>query len=100
MRRLSRRELGQLTAAMAAVGAVPAAAQTATYTGPLTGLSGLADRRFDPVAYSLDVFAAAPRKLRFQSRTQRQAEAWQKALRAKLTELIGGFPADRTPLQA
>ena len=60
---------------------------------------GLDDRRFDPVAYTLDLYAAAPRRLRFQARTRSEAEAWQKQLRSKLTELVGGFPAERRPLR-
>ena len=97
---LSRRDLAQIVAGMAASRAIPARAyaQAAaqgtagpTYIGPLTSVDhGIEDRHFDPVA---------PRKLRFQARTRTQAEAWQKKLRAKLTELIGGFPADRPPLR-
>jgi dienelactone hydrolase len=71
-----------------------------SYGGPLTGVTtGLEGRAFDPVAYSRELLAAAPRRLRFQARTRRDAEAWQKALRAKVTELVGGFPAERTPLR-
>jgi dienelactone hydrolase len=66
----------------------------------LTGVAPLTDRDFDPVAYTMDLFAAAPRQLRFQARTRSDAEAWQKTLRAKLTELVGGFPRERAPLQA
>src|SRR5688500_9953979 len=70
------------------------------YVGPLTGVTkGLEGRRFDPVAYTLDLYSAAPRRLRFQARARNEAEAWQKTLRAKLTELIGGFPAARQPLR-
>jgi dienelactone hydrolase len=91
---------------MAAAGAAPVAAgrdtapQEPPYIGPLTGVAPLADRRFDPVAYTLERFPEAPRKLRFQARTRAAAEAWQKTLRARLTELVGGFPAERAPLQA
>src|SRR5207247_1977212 len=60
---------------------------------------GLDDRRFDPVAFTRDLYAAAPRQLRFQARTGSEAEAWQKTLRSKLTELIGGFPTERQPLR-
>ncbi len=41
-----------------------------------------------------------PRRLRFQARTRAQASEWQQTLRAKVTELIGGFPSDRQPLRA
>jgi dienelactone hydrolase len=74
--------------------------QPSSYIGPLTGVAkGLEDRRFDPVAYTRDLYAAAPRQLRFRARTRREAEVWQKTLRSKLTELIGGFPMARSPLR-
>jgi dienelactone hydrolase len=70
------------------------------YAGPLTGNErGLEDRRFDPVAFSRDLYAAAPRRLRFQARTRPEAEQWQRELAAKVTELVGGFPTDRAPLR-
>jgi len=105
-KRLTRRELGRLTAGLVAANAVtPAAgAQTpapaSTYIGPLTGVDrGLEDRRFDPVAFARDLYAAAQRRLRFQARTRAEAEAWQRELAAKLTDLVGGFPAARSPLR-
>ena len=74
--------------------------QPTNYIGPLTGITkGLEDRRFDPVAFTRDLYAAAPRQLRFQARTRAEAEKWQQQLRAKLTELIGGFPSQRQPLR-
>jgi dienelactone hydrolase len=51
------------------------------------------------VAFARDLYAAAPRRLRFQARTRAEADAWQRELGAKLTELIGGFPVDRSPLR-
>ncbi len=103
MRKVSRRELGRMAAAVTAARALPLGAQTPTssgYVGPLTGITkGLDDRRFDPVAFTLDRYRAAPRRLRFQARTRAQAEEWQSTLRAKVTELIGGFPSERQPLR-
>jgi len=100
MKKISRRELGALAASLAAARSVAAQAQGATYAGPLTGItSGLEGRKFDPVAYTVDRYAAAPRRLRFQAGSRAEAERWQTTLRTKLTELIGGFPSDRTPLQ-
>jgi dienelactone hydrolase len=103
MTKLSRRELGRLAAAMTATRMAHLGAQTrqpAGYIGPLTGVtSGVDDRRFDPVLYARDRFSAAPRRLRFQARTRPEAEAWQKTLRAKITELVGGFPSSRSPLR-
>jgi len=92
-----------MAAAVTAARALPLGAQTPTssgYVGPLTGITkGLDDRRFDPVAFTLDRYRAAPRRLRFQARTRAQAEEWQSTLRAKVTELIGGFPSERQPLR-
>jgi dienelactone hydrolase len=99
----SRRELVRLAAAIAAARAVRLDAQTpapSSYIGPLTGVTrGLDDRRFDPVEYARDLYAAAPRRLRFQARTRSAAESWQQTLRSKVTELVGGFPAKRHPLR-
>jgi dienelactone hydrolase len=101
---MSRRKLVQLAAGITAANAVRVDGQApvaSTYIGPLTGVAkGLEDRRFDPVEYSHGLFAAAPRRLRFEARTRPQAEKWQKTLRSKLTELMGGFPEARPPLRA
>jgi Abhydrolase family len=107
MKKVTRRELGKLAAGLTAASAVRLRAQAggqtsprSGYVGPLTGVDqGLDGRRFDPVAYSLDRFDAAPMKLRFQARTRAQAEAWQTQLRGKVVELLGGFPAERSPLR-
>ena len=105
MSRVSRRELGKIAAGVAATAALPVSAQTPVagatgYVGPLTGVtSGIADRRFDPVAFTRDLYASTPRRLRFQATTRAQGEVWQRDLRAKLTELMGGFPSERVPLR-
>ncbi len=103
MARLSRRELVQLAGGITVASAVRPGTQTAapaTYIGPLTGVTkGIEDRRFDPVEFTRDRYAAAPRHLRFNARTRSEAEEWQKRLRAKLTELVGGFAAARAPLR-
>ena len=98
-----------MLAAAPAMGAVAAAAdpdglsqaeQPPTYTGPLTGVTnGIDDRHFDPVVFTRDLYAAAPRRLRFQAHTRREAEEWQRTLYAKLTDLVGGFPSERAPLR-
>jgi len=103
MDKVSRRELGRLAAGLAAAHALPLGAREqspSTYVGPLTGVaSGLADRGFDPVVYIRELYAAAPRQLRFQARTRTDGERWQAALRTKLTELLGGFPPQRPSLR-
>ncbi len=99
MKPISRRHLARLAAG--AITAQAAAAPQASYVGPLTGVQkGLQDRRFDPVAYTMDLFDAAPRRLRFQARSPKEARAWQRKLAAKVTELLGGFPAAPAPLKA
>lgn len=113
MKRISRRDLGRLAAGamsagklgsaglgLAAAAAAPQQPKSA-YVGALTGIepARLEDRRFDPVAYTRDLYAAAPRRLRFEAQNLRQAEAWQRKARAKLVELIGGFPSERVPLR-
>jgi dienelactone hydrolase len=103
MKKLSRRELAHMAAGLAAAPISRVFGQLAaasTYIGPLTGVDkSLEGRGFDPVAYTLDLYAAAPRRLRFQARSRAEAQRWQKKLRMKLTELIGGFPAQRQPLR-
>ena len=103
MRKVTRRELARMLAAAPALRALPIGAQASTpspYIGPLTGITkGLEDRGFDPVAFTRNLYAAAPRRLRFEARTRGQAETWQQQLRAKLTELVGGFPSQREPLR-
>jgi dienelactone hydrolase len=91
-RRISRRELG-----LAALGG--AALAQSQYTGALDGFEAKVDlAAFDPVEFSRKLYAGAPLRLTFRSVTRRQAEAWQKRLRVRLTELLGGFPGQRPPL--
>ncbi|MPZ19134.1 MAG: acetylxylan esterase [Luteitalea sp.] len=100
---LSRRELVQWAGGLAAAHVVGLDAQTSApsdYIGPLTGVTkGIEDRQFDPVVYTRDLYAAAPRRLRFRARTRGEAEEWQKTLRTKLTELVGDLPTERPPLR-
>lgn len=54
----------------------------------------------DPVAWTLRRYDLAPLHMTFRATTEADALGWQLELRAKLTELLGGFPAQRTPLDA
>ena len=105
MKKVTRREVGKMVAAAAAAGAARGtraqAPRPGNYIGPLTGVdpAALQGRQLDPVAYTLQLYGSAPRQLRFQARTRSEAEAWQKKLRAKLVELVGGFPSPRVPLK-
>lgn len=56
--------------------------------------------RFDPVAYSRWRHENAPLRLRFNAKTPAQVKSWQRKLRSKLEELVGGFPAVKAPLDA
>ena len=109
-KKISRRDAGKIVAGLAAAHAASAAvgnAQTppvpgaSAYIGPLTGVAPgrIEGRQFDPVAYTRERYASAPRQLRFQARTRADAEAWQAALRSRLAELLGGFPSERVPLR-
>jgi dienelactone hydrolase len=103
MKKMSRRELARILAAVPALRALPADGQAPApsgYIGPLTGVTtGIDDRHFDPVLFSRDLYAAAPRRMRFTARSREQVGQWQRQLRTKLTELIGGFPRERPPLR-
>lgn len=90
---LTRRQLAALaSSAMMA----QAQQQQPEYTGALDGLEEKVNlKAFDPVAWSLDRYNSAPMKLRFQANNRKQAEAWQKKLREKVRELVGGTPQPR-----
>lgn len=60
----------------------------------------LDDQALDPVYWTRMRHDSAPLRMAFRAENRKQAEAWQKHLRVKLTELLGGFPATKTPLNA
>jgi dienelactone hydrolase len=98
---MTRRELGKLAAAGGAA-FLPAARSGAQnkYGGPLEGFEDKVDAaEFDPVLYTRKLYESAPLRLTFRAQNRKQAETWQKRLRAKLTGLVGGFPAQRAALQ-
>jgi dienelactone hydrolase len=88
--RITRRAL-----AIAAVGAA-AVAQTKTeetnYHGALDGLEDKVKLpEFDSLDFTRKLYEKAPLKLTFRATSRKDAEAWQKRLRAKMLELMGGF---------
>ena len=94
--RITRRQL-----ALAAAGAASAASapqnspnqDSISYGGALEGFDAKVDAKsFDPVLWTLNRHDSAPLKLTFRATTRKQAEAWQKTLRAKIVELVGGLP--------
>ena len=56
--------------------------------------------QLDTLAFSHEMYDQASRALAFQASTSREAEEWQRDLRAKLVELLGGFPDERCELHA
>ena len=95
---MTRRQLGKLAAGAALLQKSPAAENH--YTGALDGLeSKIEPAAFDPVVFSRQLYESAPLKLTYQAQNRKQAEAWQKQLRAKITELVGGFPPAHGALQ-
>jgi dienelactone hydrolase len=100
---MTRRELGKLAAAGGAALLQkdrPLKAEN-KYTGALDGLETKVDvKSFDPVGFTHKLYESAPLRMTFRAQNRKQAESWQKQFRAKLTELVGGFPSVRTPLQA
>ena len=97
---MTRRDLGKAVLAsgtLMQVKAVPA--DNPTYTGALDGfMDKVNGAGFDPVLFTHKLYESAPLRLSFQAQNRRDAELWQKNLRAKVTELIGGFPAKRVGL--
>lgn len=84
---MTRRQLG-----------VSAAAAAALARGQGNSGVTLHDARLDPVAWTLANYQDAPLQLTFRASNKTQAEQWQQQLRAKLTELLGGFPSSRGAL--
>jgi Dienelactone hydrolase and related enzymes len=71
------------------------------YIGPLNGSEPKVNlENFDPVRFSQRLYDSAPLRLTFRAQTQKQAEAWQKKLHAKLVELLGPFPVSSPSLNA
>jgi dienelactone hydrolase len=95
---MTRRELAKLAAAGALAQAASSAATT--YTGALDGFENKVDpSEFDPMVFAKKLYETAPLRLTFKAKDKKAAEDWQKKLYAKVTELLGGFPAQRTPLK-
>ena len=63
------------------------------YHGALDGFeSKVKLPEFDTLTYTRSLYPEAPVKMTFRATTRRDAELWQKRLRAKVLELVGGFP--------
>jgi dienelactone hydrolase len=94
---MTRRDLAKLAAA-APLLQNGAQAET-SYTGALGGFENKVDTsEFDPIVFAKKLYEKAPLQLAFNARDKKAAEAWQKKLHTKVTELLGGFPTERIPL--
>src|SRR5207253_773566 len=81
--------------------AVAQAQPVKKYGGALEGFEAKVDMKsFDPVTWTLERYKSAPLRLTFRASNRRDAEAWQRQLRAKLIELLGGFPDKRGDVHA
>ena len=98
--KLTRRELG-LAGMSAALAPAAGAATESTYTGALDGFEDRVETAaFDPVFWARSRYQDAPLQMTFRASNPREAERWQKELRTKVTELIGGFPSKKAPLES
>jgi dienelactone hydrolase len=95
--KINRRRFGLAAAALTTAAAAPAA--ETTYTGALDGFEGKVSMpAFDPVAWTMQRHANAPMALTYKPGNKKATEAWQKKLRVKVQELVGGFPKTKSPL--
>jgi len=99
-RKLTRREVGLAGMSAALVPAASAATEPA-YTGALDGFEGRVETAaFDPVSWTRYRYEDAPLRMTFRASKPREAQRWQRELRAKVTELIGGFPSKKAALKS
>lgn len=95
---MTRRELARWAVA-GAVALEYVEAAEGPYTGALDGFEGQVDLgNFDAVRYTQNLHDSAPLRMTFQARNREAAGVWQIALRRKVVELLGGFPAERFSL--
>src|SRR5215510_8387280 len=91
---MTRRTLAKLAAGSGVLYQAQAQqAAAAKYPGALDGFENKVDvNNFDPVYWGRKLHEAAPLRMTFKAANRRQAEEWQKKLRPKIVEMIGGFP--------
>jgi dienelactone hydrolase len=68
------------------------------YRGPL-GNSEVNDRQLDSLQFSLSSYASIKPSMSFTATSEAAAREWQKRVRRKLIELLGGFPSTHAALQ-
>src|SRR5213083_1060977 len=68
------------------------------YRGPLAD-SDVTGRQLDSLQFSLSSYETIKPSMSFTATNEAAARLWQKRVRRKLTELLGGFPSARVALQ-
>ncbi|MCX6621359.1 MAG: acetylxylan esterase [Acidobacteria bacterium] len=97
--RISRRQLGMAALAASRLAEGRQSEQPSGYKSALDAFESKIDRKqFDPIAWTQTRYRQAPLRMTFNARSRKQADAWQKQLRAKVSELLGGFPRERGPV--
>src|ERR1041384_8272809 len=95
---MTRRDLGKLAGATALLQKQAVAADTPKYTGALDGfLDKVSPGDFDPVRFTQRLYESAALRMTFQAQNRQDAGDWHMNLRAKIVDLLGGFPAKRPP---
>src|SRR5215510_10173879 len=74
------------------------AASPSQYRGPLADFD-LNDRQFDSLQFCLSSYKQFKPSMSFSANNGASARAWQKQVRSKLVELLGGFPSNRVALR-
>lgn len=99
MSSIDRREFLRRSAAAGALAAVPGGVTAAQAAVPGTLWAGIEDRQLDSRDFCLSVYDSITPSLGFRATDADGVRRWQGEARAKLVELLGGFP-DRVPLRA
>src|SRR2546425_2592336 len=73
------------------------AASPSQYRGPLADFD-LNDREFDSLQFCLSSYEQVKPSMSFSANNEASGRAWQKQVRSKLVELLGGFPSGRVAL--
>ena len=98
--KLTRRELGLAGMTAALSPAAAGAATESTYSGALDHFEDRVETEsFDPVLWARSRHQNAPLRMTFAASDLPQAQRWQTELRTKVSELIGGFPSEKTSLK-
>ncbi len=89
----------QLAAPESLADTLPAGASAqSSYQGPLSDFN-VSNRQLDSLQFSLSSYEDSKPSMSFAAKTEKSARLWQKRVRAKLVELLGGFPQRRVALQ-